>query len=181
MIELRDVIRILAGQKRIIIAAALLGLVVGATVNGWRSRQSEGTFSLIIRPKVIEKTENFQLTDVLEASDRVTRMTENWLKEQQLNIATKRLGNQFIRVSFTEQSQTRADERITDITSRTNTFLGALSPAQGLGSFEALAADKAFGQRQAYRALFIGAGLFLGLIMGLFVALVRYSMSSGKE
>lgn len=174
MMELREYIKIIKNHK--IFALEIIGLtvIIALAISFIRTKQEQAVFSLIIRPKVIEKTEGFQLTDALEASDRVTRMMQNWLKEERSDIRVKRLGNQFIKVSFSAADETFAKERVDNINKNTNEFLSSLSPSGGLGSFEAVTADFAFETKNPRWIVSVSAGLIIGLFLGLFGALFKH-------
>lgn len=176
--ELYEYIKIFKAYKKFVFGITFLGVLLAFLISAYRAQQYEASFSLIIRPKVIEKTENFQLTDMFEASDRVTRMTENWLKEQNLNIKTKRLGSQFVKVSFLEKDENMARKRVDEITKKSNEFLSSLSPTAALGSFEALNKDFIFTTRNPYWVLSLTAGLIIGIFFGAFGALLKHYLAS---
>ncbi|MBI3334902.1 MAG: hypothetical protein HY001_00180 [Candidatus Portnoybacteria bacterium] len=172
--ELYEYLKIFKAYKRLIFSIILVGVLLAFSISAYRAQQYEASFFLVIRPKVIEKTENFQLTDIFEASDRVTRMTENWLREQRLDIKTKRLGNQLIKISHLESKEDVAQKQMQGITKKSNEFLSSLSPTNGLGSFEALSADFLFQKRSPYWTLSLSAGIIIGLFAGLFFALFSH-------
>ncbi len=175
--ELIEYIRIIKQYK--VLALQILGgvIIIALAISFVFSQQQQAVFSLIIRPKVIEKTEGFQFTDVLEASDRVTRMTQSWLKEEGLDIGIGRLGNQFLKVSFSTSDETFAKERMASINKNTNEFLSSLSPSGGLGSFEAVTSDFVFGAKDPRWILSISAGVILGIMSALFGVFLKYYLA----
>lgn len=175
--ELSEFIAILRQYKRFIAAVILLALGASVAVSVIRVQTTEASFSLIIRPKVIESTQNFEFTDVLEASDRMTRMTENWMNAQQRALATRRLGNQVITISFNSHNEEAARAQMSDILTRSNTLLASLSPTPGLGAFEALVSDFSFHPRNPYWLFSLSIGFFAGLVVALFGALFRHYLA----
>lgn len=175
--ELAEYIAIIKRHKTL--ALQIFGgfLILALAVSFFISQQEQADFSLIIRPKVIEKTEGFQLTDVLEASDRVTRMTQSWLKEEGLDIRVRRLGNQFLKVSFSATDETFAKERMDSINKNTNEFLSSLSPSGGLGSFEAVTSDFIFGAKNPRWTLSISVGVILGILFAIFGAFFKHYLA----
>jgi capsular polysaccharide biosynthesis protein len=178
--ELYELIKIFKQFKGRILVITFLGLLIALGISTIIAGQQEATFSLIIRPKTLVAGENFQLTDVFEASDRVTRMTENWLKEQDLEVKTKRLGNQFIKISFNGESRSQAQARMEEVTGQSNSFLSSLSPTQELGAFEAVSSDFTFGNKEANSLIAGIAGLIVGMFIGLFYALFAYYFDKPK-
>ena len=175
--ELYEYLKIFKRYKRAIVSVTLFAIILSAFISVIRSSQYEASFSLIIRPKVLEKTENFQLTDAIEASDRVSRMTESWIREQKWGLTTKRLGAQAIKISFQEASAQSGRKRMEDIKNQSNVFISSLSSTGGLGSFEALGADFSFNKKNPYWIRTLLAGFFAGIVIGLLSALFRHYLS----
>lgn len=175
--ELREYLKIFSRYRGIIIASVAISIVLAITTSIARLQQSEASFSLIVRPKAIEKTENFQFTDALEASDRVTRMTENWLNEKQLGISTRRLGNQFIAITLSAQSEQAARAQMEHILIQTNAFLSSLSATQVFASFESLATDFSFERKNPFWSISLTLGIIIGLLAGLFGALLAHYLA----
>lgn len=178
--ELYEYFVIFGKYKKIIALLTLGGLVIASMISFAWARGREATFSLIVRPKIVEKTDRFSFSDILQASDLMTRMGENWLNEGGFDIRTRRLGSQVIRVSFFENNQEAAKNRMADIEHRTNVFLASLSPTQGLGAFEALGADFSFYQRNPQWKYSLSTGFFLGLLAGLMVALFLHYLEGWR-
>lgn len=172
--ELYEYITIFKRYRRTVIAIVLLGLAAGIFMSVIRSSQYEASFSMIIRPKILEKTEDFKLVDAIDASDRVTRMTENWLNDKKIALTTKRLGNQIIKISLDEQNETSARERMKFIQEKSNIFIASLSPTPERGSFETLATDFSFRGRDPLWRVSLFGGLAIGAVIGFFLALFRY-------
>lgn len=172
--ELYEYISIFKKYRRKIISIVIVAMLGALGMGAIRSTQHDASFSMIIRPKVLEKTENFQLTDALEASDRVSRMTENWIKEQGWNIKTKRLGAQIITIAFQEKSESAGRGEMEDIKEKSDAFIASLSSSPELGAFELLGSNFSFQKRKPYWAEFLLAGFIIGLLVGFFLALFKH-------
>jgi len=176
-VELSEYIDIVVRYKKTFLTILLASIVLASLSSLYRSRQSQASFSLIIRPRVLVKADRFQFTDVLEASDRVTGMTANWLQGQAGNVNVSRLGNQFIRISLDSASEASAKQIQAGIRKGTNGFLASLAPTQELGSFEVIVSDFSFGHKNPYWLLSISLGAFTGLVVGFFAALFRHYLA----
>lgn len=172
--ELYEYIKIFKKYRRKIISIIIVVILAALGMSFIRSTQYEAEFSMIIRPKILEKTEDFKLVDAIDASDRVTRMTESWLNDKKIALTTKRLGNQIIKISFDEQNETSARERMKFIQDKSNSFIASLSPTPERGSFEALATDFSFRGRDPLWMVSLFGGLAIGAVIGFFAALFRY-------
>lgn len=174
--ELSEYIDIVMRYRRTFLIILLASIVLAGLFSLYRSAQSQASFSLIIRPRALA-ADRFQFSDMLEASDRVTSMTANWLQGQAGNVNVSRLGNQFIRVSLDSAREASAKQIQADILKRTNGFLASLAPTQDLGSFEALVSDFSFGHKNPYWLLSISLGAFAGLVIGFFATLLRHYLA----
>lgn len=176
--ELYEYIKIFKRYRYKIAAVAMVFVFAGLGMSFVRFTQYEGSFSLIIRPKALEKTENFRLADALEASDRMSRMTENWIKEQKWGIITKHLGDQIIKISFQDASESNGRKRMESIKEKSNGFIASLSPTSGLGAFEALSSDFSFKKRDPYLLAFLVGGFLAGFVAGLFLSLFKHYLDN---
>lgn len=173
--ELKDYLSIGKTYKKVIFGAGLLGTVIALVASSMLSQGYEGEISFIIRNTNTQETTEFQYDAyyALEASDRITRMTEQYVKQEGLDVATKRLGNQYLVVSYTDKSLEELETKTQRLRERIPSFVSSLAPAPEQ-KFEAVAQEVKEQERQARWTQNILAGLIAGLFVGIMLALLDY-------
>lgn len=176
--ELREYVNIVKKYKKTVLLciAAGIGAAFLFALTGYRGY--EASLSLAIRPASLDQTTQFQYGGfyVLEASDRVTRMLEQWFKRGGLPIILRRLGNQYLEITFARKEEAQLEPLKETVTQRIQTFLASLSkfPQQ---SFEAVIIDFSSHKQVAPFGMLLAIGFIGGLIAGLFAALFRHYLS----
>ena len=173
--ELRDYIQICKKHKNIFSAFALLGIFGALAVSIFGYQGYRGELSLIIRPSAAQQTADFQYNGfyALESSDRVTRMIEQRLKDDDLPITTKRLGSQYLAIIFVKQNESELQPFQTSIEKEVTAFTASLAKYPQ-DTFEAATLGFVSKKRTAPLLLNLLIGLAAGIVVGFFGALFRH-------
>ncbi len=175
IMELREYIKIFNARKNVIYACVALGFI-GAVLFSFVAYQGyTGSLSLIVRPAANEQSADFHYGSYysLEADDRITRMLEEWLKRQKLDIKILRLGNQYLEITFTQENEEGLKKERDAIVSRAKTFVELLNKFPQ-SAFEVNASLFETQKQEPSLLLNTGIGIIIGLFVGIFSALFNH-------
>lgn len=173
--ELGEYLKIFKTYRKTIIGFTIIGILLALIWSVIGYRGFTGYLSLIIRPAFPQQTADFQYNGYysLEASDRVTRMTEQWIKQQNFPLTLRRLGNQYLQITFKEESQEDVKQTSEIIQKQIELFLHSLTKYPQ-NSFEAVTVNFSSKKQTPPIRIVLILGFLGGLFFGVFSALFKH-------
>lgn len=180
--ELREYLKIFRAHRGMIGVFLALGFVSALAFSSLAYQGYQGKLSLVVRPSIPQQTVDFQYNGfyALEASDRVTRMIEQRLKDMRLLLTTRRLGSQYLTITFVQNTESELATFRGKIEEEVIAFTQSLSKYPQ-NNFEAVTIEFTSKKRGAPFALNSIMGLGIGAVVGFFGALLSHYANVDKN
>lgn len=179
--ELREYIKIFRAQKKMIIGFAVLGFLCALAFSFIAYQGYKGSLSLVVRPAFSEQSQDFHYSGfyALEASDKVTRMAQEWLKRKEPDASVLLLGSQYLEITFVKENEKELARYRDAVLKNAATFVQSLSKYPQ-NAFEVYAASFIVKKQTPYFSLNLVIGAATGLLLGIFAALFNHYRKEGE-